>query len=109
MFPTGLPRTMTWQPVSELGFSRMGFIRTSGSRRQAWACTTWARPISPPSRATNELSDMFCALNGATRMPSCKRIRHRAAVSTLLPALELVPWIIRAAAAAGFCAGAAGR
>ena len=64
---------MTWQPVSELGFSRMGFIRTSGSRRQAWACTTWARPISPPSRSTNELSDMFWALNGATRMPSCKQ------------------------------------
>ena len=37
---------------------------------KACACTTWARPISPPSRATNELSDMFCDLNGATRTPS---------------------------------------
>ena len=35
---------------------------------------------------------MFWALNGATRNPSCKRMRHRAAVSTDLPALEQVPW-----------------
>ena len=71
-------------------------MRTSGSRRQAWAWTTWARPISPPSRVTNELSDMFCALNGATRTPSWSKMRHIAAVSTLLPALELVPWSIKA-------------
>ena len=35
---------------------------------------------------------MFWALNGATRNPSCKRMRQRAAVSTDLPALEQVPW-----------------
>ena len=35
---------------------------------------------------------MFCALKGATRNPSCSRMRHMAAVSTLLPALEQVPW-----------------
>ena len=96
MLPTGWPRTSTWLPVSELGLSRMGFIRTSGSSRQAWAWTTWARPISPPARVTNELSDMFWALNGATRRPSWKRMRHSAAVRMLLPALELVPWSIRA-------------
>ena len=71
-------------------------MRTSGSMRQACACTTWARPISPPSRVTNELSDMFCDLNGATRSPSCRKIRHSAAVNTLLPALELTPWSMMA-------------
>ena len=91
-FPTGFPRTITWEPVSLLGLSRTGFIRTSGSIRQAWAWTTCARPISPPSRVTKELSDMFCALNGATRRPSWRRIRQSAAARTLLPAFEPVPW-----------------
>ena len=77
MLPSGLPRTITWQPVSELGLSRMGFIRTSGSSRQAWACTTWARPISRPSPVTNELSDMFWALKGAAWKPSWSRIRQK--------------------------------
>ena len=86
------PMTMTWEPVSLLGLSRTGFIRTSGSMRQAWAWTTCARPISPPSRVTKELSDMFWALNGATRRPSWRRIRQRAAVRMLLPAFEPVPW-----------------
>ena len=31
------------------------------------ACTTCARPISLPSAVMNELSAMFCDLNGATR------------------------------------------
>ena len=92
---TALPLTITWLPVSLLGLRRIGFIRTSGSRRQAWACTTWARPISPPSLVTNELSDIFWDLKGATDTPSWRRIRHSAAVRTDLPALEHVPWNIR--------------
>jgi|GEM_PF-3784135 len=39
---------------------------------------------------------MFCALKGATLTPSCRRMRQRAAVSTDLPALEQVPWNMRA-------------
>ena len=31
------------------------------------ACTTCARPISLPSAVMNELSAIFCDLNGATR------------------------------------------
>ncbi len=34
---------------------------------------------------------MFCALNGATRMPLRANSRHRPATSTDLPASELVP------------------
>ena len=45
-------------------------MRASGSRRQAWAWTTWARPISPPSAVMNELRAMFWGLKGATRTPS---------------------------------------
>jgi hypothetical protein len=82
---------MTWEPVCELGFKSTGFMRTSGSIRQAWACRTWARPISPPLLVTKELSDMFWALNGATQSPSCRKIRHRAAVRTDLPALDERP------------------
>jgi len=59
MLPTGFPNRITCEPVSEFGLSRIGFMRASGSIRHAWACTTWARPISKPSRVTNELSDMF--------------------------------------------------
>ena len=32
---------------------------TSGSTPAAWACTTWARPISSPSAVTPLLSAMF--------------------------------------------------
>ena len=52
---------------------------------------TCARPISAPSAVTNELSDMFCALNGATRTPWRASQRHSPAVRTLLPASEVVP------------------
>ena len=38
-----------------------------GSSPAASAWSACARPISPPSAATNELSAMFWALNGATR------------------------------------------
>ncbi len=62
-----------------------------GSTRQAWACMAWARPISAPSRVTKELSDMFCALNGATLTPWRTSQRQIPAVTTLLPASEVVP------------------
>ena len=39
---------------------------------------------------------MFWALNGATRTPSWRRMRHSAAVSTDLPALDEVPCTMRA-------------
>ena len=67
MFPMGTPLTITWEPVSLVGFSKMGFIRTLGSTPAASACMTCARPISSPSVVINELSAMFCDLNGATR------------------------------------------
>src|SRR5262249_60718376 len=59
----------------------------------AWSASpAWsARPAWSASTATAELLDMFCALNGATRTP--RRYSHRQipAVSTLLPASEVVP------------------
>ena len=64
--------------------------------RQASACKACARPISRPSGVAAELSDMFCALNGATRQPSSARIRHRAAVMIDLPEWDAVPSTIRA-------------
>src|SRR5688500_10135368 len=69
----------------------MGFIDGSGSRPQASACATWARPISPPPRQGNELFDMFCALNGATATPTDRSHAQIAVVIQLLPAFELVP------------------
>ena len=41
---------------------------------------------------------MFCDLKGATRYPSCFKARHSAAAVRLLPALDMVPWIIMGAA-----------
>ena len=38
-----------------------------GAIPAASACTTWARPISPPSAVMKEFSAMFWLLNGATR------------------------------------------
>ncbi len=66
MVPTGRPWTTTWEPVSLVGLSSTGFMSTRGLMPAASACTTWARPISPPSASANELSDMFWLLNGAT-------------------------------------------
>ena len=59
--------TTTWLVSPALGLSSTGFMSTCGSRAAARAWYTCARPISPPSSVTNELSAMFCALNGATR------------------------------------------
>src|SRR3954452_4223920 len=71
----------------------MGLKRTLGSRPAARACTACARPISPPSTVTAELLDMFCALNGATRMPLRAKSRHRPATTIDLPASDVVPAI----------------
>src|SRR4030088_2532552 len=51
----------------------------------------WARPISPPSTVTAELLDMFCALNGATRIPLRASRRHSPATTIDFPASEVVP------------------
>ena len=67
MVRSARPFTMTWEPVSVVGLSRMGFMHASGSTPAAWACTTWARPISDPSAQMPEFSAMFCDLKGATR------------------------------------------
>ena len=67
LLPRTSPLTMTWEPTSEDGLRRMGFISTEGSTPQASACTTWARPISRPSRVMKELRAMFWLLKGATR------------------------------------------
>src|SRR5919202_342191 len=72
----------------------MGFMSTVGSMPAASAWTAWARPISSPSRVTAALSAMFWALKGATRNPSWRKIRHRAATSRLLPTDDAVPCTI---------------
>jgi len=45
---------------------------------------------------TTELLDMFCALNGATRIPLRASNLHRPATTTDFPASELVPATSRA-------------
>src|SRR3990172_5033768 len=86
---------MTWERASASGLRRMGFMSTEGSTPAASACTTCARPISPPSAVTKEFRAMFWDLKCATRRPSCLRMRQRAATSTLLPTEEAVPCTIR--------------
>src|SRR4051794_41192817 len=54
---------------------------------------TCARPISAPSALTIELLLMFWALNGATETPSRTSHRQMPAVTTHLPASEVVPAI----------------
>ena len=94
MLPKTSPFTITCEPLSVVGLSSIGFMQTSGSRPQASACITCARPISSPSFVINEFSAMFCDLNGATRQPSCLKILHKPATTRLLPALDIVPCTI---------------
>ena len=49
MVPMGIPQTMTWDPVSPVGFKRTGFMSAEGLTPAASAWTAWARPISRPS------------------------------------------------------------
>ena len=65
---------MTWAPMSVDGLSSTGFMSVWGARPAAMACRAWARPISPPSTVTAELSAMFCGLNGTT----ARRARQQA-------------------------------
>src|SRR5487761_267865 len=88
---TGWPSTTTWVRRSLPGLSSTGFIRAAGSTPAAAACIAWARPISAPSDVTNELRDMFWALNGATETPCRRSHRHSPAAIMLFPASELVP------------------
>src|SRR5262245_26468490 len=69
----------------------MGLNRTLGASPAARACMACARPISPPSVVTAELLDMFCALNGATRMPLRANSRHSPATTIDFPASDVVP------------------
>src|SRR3984893_2230760 len=69
----------------------MGVNRMLGASPAARACMAWARPISPPSVVTAELLDMFCALNGATRMPLRANSRHSPATTIDFPASDVVP------------------
>ncbi len=62
-----------------------------GAMPEAAAYTAGARPISPPSKVTNEFRDIFCALNGATLSPCCLKIRHSAVTRTLFPTEDPVP------------------
>ena len=64
MLPSTSPLTITWLPVSLVGLSRMGFIRTSGSTPAASACTTWARPISSPSRVIKRIEGHVLGFEG---------------------------------------------
>ena len=88
------PLTITWEPVSFVGFNKIGFMRTDGSIPAASACMTCARPISRPSLVIKEFSAIFCDLKGATRYPSCLKILHSPAASRLLPAFDMVPCIM---------------
>src|ERR1700720_64443 len=74
----------------------MGLNRMLGASPAARACMAWARPISPPSVVTAELLDMFCALNGATRMPLRANSRHSPATTIDFPASDVVPATSRA-------------
>src|SRR5580693_5257416 len=85
------PRITSCEVISLPGLSRIGLNRTLGARPAARACIAWARPISPPSMVTAELFDMFCALNGATRIPLRASNRQSPATTTDFPASELVP------------------
>ena len=49
IFFNGTPFTMTCDPTSLVGLSKMGFICTHGSIPAASACMTCALPISSPS------------------------------------------------------------
>ena len=62
---------------------------TAAVVRRPWPSSYFTVPSGPTTTA--ELFDMFCALNGATLTP--RRYSHRQipAVSTLLPASEVVP------------------
>ena len=96
MLRTTRPCTITWLPVSELGFKSTGFMSVWGGMPQASACTAWARPISPPSGVTAELSAMFWDLKGATEMPRRFRMRQNPAQMIDFPTSEPVPQNIRA-------------
>ena len=69
-----------------------------GLRYESQYEPAWARPISPPSKVTAALFDMFCGLNGRTASP--RRVNSRASPVTKvdLPTWEAVPWIMRAIA-----------
>ena len=63
----GRPFSTTCDVWSDCGFSSSGFMSVWQGMPAASACTACARPISSPSGVANELSAMFCALNGAGR------------------------------------------
>src|SRR6201996_7180160 len=89
--PATCPLTTSCEVMSLPGLSRIGLNRTLGAKPAARACIAWARPISPPSTVTAELFDMFCALNGATRIPLRANSRQSPATTTDFPASEVVP------------------
>ena len=70
-------------------------MSTCGVKPAAWACVTWARPISPPSAVMKLFRAMFWALKGATRIPSWRKMRQRPATMMLLPTSEPEPRIIK--------------
>src|SRR4051794_12085402 len=67
---------------------------------------TCARPISAPSAVTIELLLMFCALNGATDTPWRASQRQMPAVTTDLPASDVVPATSSEPLTAGSCRAA---
>src|ERR1700734_2759505 len=73
-----------------------GFISAHATTRHASACSACARPISRPSGVAAEFNDMFCALNGATRIPESEKIRPKPAVTKDFPTCEPVPRIMSA-------------
>ena len=92
--PSTFPLMITCEPVSLVGFNRIGFIAAIGSIPAASACITCALPISRPSSVMYEFNAMFWDLNGAAFTPSCASTRRSPPVSTLFPAFDMVPCII---------------
>ena len=59
ILPMDFPISMTWEPVSFVGFNSMGFIHTSVSIPAASACMACALPISRPSGVMYEFNAIF--------------------------------------------------
>src|SRR3546814_11775153 len=79
---------MVCAPRAYCGLSRMGFMSAVGDTPQARAWSAWARPISPPSRVTAALFDLFCGLKGRTVNPRRVKARASPATSSDLPTSE---------------------
>ena len=80
--------------------------RRAGSTPDSLRLHRLAPPISPPSDVTNELSAMFCALNGRRSILRDEIFDKSAATIRVLPTDDAVPGTINVRAGAFMAAGA---